>query len=89
MGSASIFGFGLIFKPGWAWGFDSHGSPGVAAFDFLLAEAGGTIQADKHIYVANIPRYIDPSLFKLCRDASRLPLYGFDEWFGSVATRRP
>ena len=34
---------------------------------------------NKHIYVANIPRYIDPSLFKLCRDASHLPLYGFDE----------
>ena len=33
---------------------------------------GGTIGWNKHIYVANIPRYIDPSLFKLCRDASHL-----------------
>ena len=28
---------------------------------------------NKHIYVANIKRYIDPSLFKLCLDASHLP----------------
>ena len=28
---------------------------------------------------ANIPRNIDPSLFKLCRDASHLPFYGFDQ----------
>ena len=82
-GFCSSFGYGLIFKPGWAYGFDSRGRPGVAAFDFLSAEAVVHWRNhpgwNKHIYVANIPRYIDPSLFKLCRDASHLSLYGFDE----------
>ena len=58
-------------------GFDSHGGPGVAAFDFLSVEAVVHWRKhpgwNKHIYVANIKRYIDPSLFKLCLDASHLP----------------
>ena len=41
---------------------------------------GGTIQAGINTFnVANIPRYIDPCLLKLCRDASHLSFYGFDE----------
>ena len=34
---------------------------------------------NKHIYVASIPCYIDPGLPILCRDASHLSFYGFDE----------
>ena len=63
--------------------FDSHVRPGVVAFDFLAAEAvvhwRNRPGWNKHIYAANIPRYIDPCLFKLCRDASHFPFYGFDE----------
>ena len=33
-----------------------------------------------HIYVANIPRYIDPVCLKLCRDASHLPLWRSLSW---------
>ena len=54
--------------------------PGVAAFNFLPAEAvihGGTIQAGMKTLMY-IPCCIGPGLFKLGSDASHLTLYGFD-----------
>ena len=54
-----------------------------AAFDFLTAKAVVHWRNhpgwNEHIDVADIPRYIDTSLFKLCSDASHLTLYSFDE----------
>jgi hypothetical protein len=82
-GFCSCFGCCLIFKPCWAYGFDPHCCPGVAAFDFVPAKAvihwRNHPGWDENINVAYIPRYIGPGLFKLSGDASHLTLYGFDE----------
>ena len=80
-------------RPGRATGWlgersDSHFRFGVAGFGFLSPEAmvhwRDHPRWDKYIYVADIPCYIDPGLFILCRDASHLSFYGLNEGFSSV-----
>ena len=50
----SSFGYCLIFKPGWAQGFDPHGRPGLRhliSSRRRLWYTGGTIQAGMNTFM--------------------------------------